>query len=408
MQAISGMHLALNTNYNNNSTSDFFMAYIHVNNTSNDPSSIRHASAKTVHITKQSPSNDADTGLQDIFSNYLHDIEDEKIKPSKTLHNDPRSLYIMPTDNIDEIERILITTLAAEITLHPPENVAPYSHIVLPHLPIEVFELSEIIQPSPLTMPHSLSSDHAEDAQITLKEQTTIIDEDTVIDLSNAQDRRTQNIANNSKREAFEALSKIMRHEAKLNNVSISATATEHPIPQSVIQIPLSALTMHPIEHALFDQSERSNPTLTMNAIPAWHQTERSLGGGSHGGDSNFRDSPEQEAKQIIAHAEETTQKADAIRTIINTLHSRINREFNIRNTNISVQMHHHTLGAVDMDLTVDNGKARLIFKGEKKEMQRLLSQNRESIKLILVDADLEVSPDAIQILPKNTEQQEM
>ena len=70
--------------------------------------------------------------------------------------------------------------------------------------------------------------------------------------------------------------------------------------------------------------------------------------------------------------------------------------------------MNHQTLGSVDMDLTVDNGKARLIFKGEKKEMQRLLSQNRESIKLILTDADLEVSSDAIQILPKNANQQEV
>ncbi len=374
------------------------MAYIHATSTSNDTPSLRHAPVKTIYTSNQSHENDTSIEASEQFSTYLKDAERQQIKLKKVLSNDPRSLYIMPTDNIGEIEAIanqLAVTLAAEIALDLQGSNAFSSHIVVPHLPIEAFDLAGTMQ-----------KDDTDDAPITLKEGAGISDEEAIVDLS---DRHTQNIENNRKRAAFEALSKIMRHEAKQNGIGISATTTGHYIPQSTIQIPLSALTMHPIEHDLLDETEHFKPTSPMNALPAWQQVERSLGGDSgYGGGSDFLDNPEQNAKQIIAQAEETTQKADAIRTIISTLHSRINREFNIKNANISVQMNHQTLGSVDMDLTVDNGKARLIFKGEKKEMQRLLSQNRESIKLILTDADLEVSSDAIQILPKNANQQEV
>ncbi len=383
------------------------MAYIHATSTSNDALSLRHAPVKTVYTSNQSHENNASIESSDQFSAYLKDAAHQQIKLKKVLSNDPRSLYIMPTDNIGEIEAIanqLAATLAAENTLDLQSSNAFSSHIIVPHLPIETFDLVGTTPSDSFVSSHAVQKDDTDDAPITLKEGEEISDKEAIVDLS---DRHTQNIANNRKRAAFEALSKIMRHEAKQNIMSISATATGHYIPQSTIQIPLSALTMHPIEHDLLDETEHFKSTLPMNALSAWQQTERSLGGDSgYDGSSDFLDNPEQNAKQIIARAEETAQKSDAIRTIISTLHSRINREFNIKNANISVQMKHQTLGSVDMDLTVDNGKARLIFKGEKKEMQRLLSQNRESIKLILIDADLEVAPDAIQILPKNANQQ--
>jgi hypothetical protein len=118
--------------------------------------------------------------------------------------------------------------------------------------------------------------------------------------------------------------------------------------------------------------------------------------------DMNFSNNdPSDSFSQSVMGQTIVQGNTEAFQKVVSELRERLNRAFNLKNTSLNLTVKHATLGTVEIDITVENGKAKTVFQSETKAMQSVLTQHRRDIAAILKEADLECDQASIIIRDK-------
>lgn len=83
---------------------------------------------------------------------------------------------------------------------------------------------------------------------------------------------------------------------------------------------------------------------------------------------------------------------------IMMTFRNRLVREFNLKNTSLTIDVHHQSLGKVTIELDVANGYAKARFKSQTHVLSTLIGQHKKDIATILNSFDLMCETDDIHI----------